>query len=82
MQKTGCNRGFVQLHLSKDACHGHRVHKVGLAGYSLLADVNLRGIDVGRSNQVQIGIRVIRFDEVLNLAESHYRLAARTHKRL
>jgi hypothetical protein len=35
VQKAGCNRGFIQLHLGKNASHRHRVHEIWLTGHSV-----------------------------------------------
>jgi hypothetical protein len=70
VQEAGDDRRLVEAHLGEQARHLERVDEVRLPGLADLALVDLRGVDVGLLDQIQVGVRVIPTHAIQDVIEA------------
>ena len=72
--------GRVHPHVGQDVRHLERVDEVGLAGGAHLSLVLDRGEDVGLAEQLEVGLRVVALDRLVDVFEAdHGGLARLSH---
>src|SRR5581483_4329555 len=77
VEEAGDDAGLVQLEVREEARDFERVDEVGLARLADLPLVDLRGVDVGLLDEIEIRVRVVRADLFQDVVEANHQLGRR-----
>ncbi len=73
MQKTSRNRNCVEAHVSQNVCYFQRMDQIGFARRALLAAMLARRKQIGASQQVQVGLRMVAADFFDNFFDANHK---------